>query len=66
MDKYLNDLIELLTEGDGSYNDEIGAYVTAYALGEDELRVELEYIDRDSDEEEVIEVKTFTVKFGMN
>ena len=54
------DLIEILTQSDGDYNDDIGAYVTAYPLNEFDIQFELEYTDRDN-EDEVIQVARFVV-----
>jgi hypothetical protein len=63
MDKHQKDLLEVLTREDGQYNSEIGAYVTAYALSEDKVAFEFEYVDEDN-EFEVIETISFTVLVG--
>ena len=55
------DLLEILTSQDGNFNEEVGAYVTAYALSEFEIQYELEYTDRDNDDE-VVEVVRMTVR----
>jgi hypothetical protein len=61
MNKYLIDVIEVLTAGDGNFNEGISAFVTAYPISEDTLAVELEYVDSENDNE-VIEVKSFEIK----
>lgn len=63
--KELLDVVEVLTSQDGNFNEEIGAYVTAYPVTKNTdydaaVAVELEYVDRDNNDE-VIEVKTFTI-----
>jgi len=60
--KYVKDIMEVLTMQDGQFNEEISAYVTAYACGEDQVAVELEYVDPDDDEDmEIVQVKKFTI-----
>lgn len=57
MDK---DLLRLLEESDGQFNEELNAYVSAYPVSDDELAIEFEYVDKDNDEE-VIEVKRYSL-----
>ena len=54
------DLIEVLTASDGDYDENIGAYVSAYPLNEFDIQFELEYTDRDN-EDEVVEIARFVV-----
>lgn len=56
----MRDVIETLCSEDGQFNEEIGAYVSAYPIAEDKVVVELEYVDPDNDDE-VVDVKIFTV-----
>ena len=62
-DKQRLDLLEVLTSVDGNFDDDIGAYVTAYALNEFEVQFELEYTDRDN-EDEVVEVVRASVRIA--
>jgi hypothetical protein len=58
MDK---DLVTVLSAQDGEFNEDLGAYVSVYPTrDEDELVVELEYVNRDLDDE-VIQVKRFSL-----
>lgn len=50
----------VLSEQDGQFNEELGAYVSAYPVADDEFAVEFEYVDRDNDDE-VIQVKRFSL-----
>lgn len=64
MDKHLRDLIEVLTAQDGSFNEELQAYVTAYPINftdtSADVVYEIEYVDVENDFE-VIETHSFTV-----
>jgi len=59
-DQHKVDLIEVLTNLDGQWYDEINAYVTAYPISEDKIVVELEYADTDN-QDEIVETISFTV-----
>lgn len=59
-DQHRVDLIEVLTNLDGQWYDEINAYVTAYPISEDKIVVELEYADTDN-QDEIIENVTFNI-----
>lgn len=56
----LRDVIEVVTQADGDFDDTINAHVTAYPISEDTVIVELEYVDVENDHE-VIEVKSYRV-----
>ena len=61
--KHQLDLIQVLTSQDGQYNEEVGAYVTAYPVQGGRVVVELEYVDIDN-EEQVIEVIAHSVQLA--
>lgn len=58
--KHRADAVEVLSSGDGNYNETIQAYVTAYLISDNKMSLELEYVDLDNDLE-IIETRTFTL-----
>lgn len=58
----IKDVLSTLVSQDGQFDDEIGAYVTAYPIDDDKLSVELEFYDQDNDIVDHVESYTITVQ----